>query len=83
MPAALMQMITFTWTGQNNRGQSKGVTGMEMQDIRYFLAMGETLDFTKAAEACRVSQPALTRGIRKLEDELGGYCSPASRTRYT
>jgi LysR family hydrogen peroxide-inducible transcriptional activator len=45
---------------------------MEMQDIRYFLAMSQTLNFTKAAEICNVSQPALTRAIRKLEDELGG-----------
>src|SRR5689334_22817472 len=45
---------------------------MEMQEIRYFLAMSQTLNFTKAAELCQVSQPALTRGIRKLEDELGG-----------
>lgn len=43
-----------------------------MQDIRYFLAMSRTLNFTKAAEICNVSQPALTRAIRKLEDELGG-----------
>lgn len=43
-----------------------------MQDIRYFLAMSQTLNFTKAAEICNVSQPALTRAIQKLEDELGG-----------
>ena len=43
-----------------------------MQDIRYFLALSQTLNFTKAAEICNVSQPALTRAIRKLEDELGG-----------
>ena len=43
-----------------------------MQDIRYFLAMSQTLNFTKAAEICNVTQPALTRAIRKLEDELGG-----------
>ena len=34
--------------------------------------MSRTLNFTKAAEECGVSQPALTRGIRKMEDELGG-----------
>jgi len=45
---------------------------MELHEIRYFLALGRTLNFTKAAEACHVSQPALTRAIRKMEDELGG-----------
>ncbi|MGC1890105.1 MAG: LysR family transcriptional regulator [Stellaceae bacterium] len=45
---------------------------MEMQDIRYFLAMSRTLNFTKAADVCHVTQPALTRAIRKMEDELGG-----------
>jgi DNA-binding transcriptional LysR family regulator len=45
---------------------------MEMQEIRYFLAMSQILNFTKAAEACHVTQPALTRAIRKMEDKLGG-----------
>ena len=45
---------------------------MEMQQIRYFLAVAETLNFTRAAERCNVSQPAMTRAIQSLEDELGG-----------
>lgn len=45
---------------------------MEMQQIRYFLKLAETLNFTRAAEACNVTQPALTRAIRALEAELGG-----------
>jgi LysR family hydrogen peroxide-inducible transcriptional activator len=45
---------------------------MEMHQIRYFLAVCETLNFTRAAEQCNVTQPALTRAIQKLEDELGG-----------
>src|SRR5215469_16083902 len=45
---------------------------MELQKIRYFLALAETLNFTRAAEECNVSQPALTRAIKTLEDELGG-----------
>ena len=45
---------------------------MEIQVIRYFLALADTLNFTRAAERCNVSQPALTRAIRNLEDNLGG-----------
>ena len=45
---------------------------MEMHQIRYFLAVSETLSFTRAAERCRVSQPTLTAAIQKLEKELGG-----------
>ena len=45
---------------------------MEMHQIRYFLAVCETLNFTRAAEQCNITQPALTRAIQKLEEELGG-----------
>ena len=34
--------------------------------------MRSTLNFTRAAEKCNVSQPALTRAIQQLEHELGG-----------
>lgn len=45
---------------------------MEIHEIRYFLAVCRTLNFTRAADQCNVTQPALTRAIQKLEDELGG-----------
>jgi LysR family transcriptional regulator, hydrogen peroxide-inducible genes activator len=45
---------------------------MEMHQIRYFLAVADTLNFTKAAEKCNVAQPSLTRAVKLLEDELGG-----------
>src|SRR5215472_15349608 len=45
---------------------------MEMHQVRYFLAVARTLNFTKAADECHVAQPSLTRAIRQLEDELGG-----------
>ncbi len=45
---------------------------MEMHQIRYFLAVARTLNFTRAADQCNVTQPSLTRAIQKLEDEFGG-----------
>jgi DNA-binding transcriptional LysR family regulator len=45
---------------------------LEMHHIRYFLAVSETLNLTKAAERCNVAQPSLTRAIKALETELGG-----------
>ena len=45
---------------------------MEMHQVRYFLTVARTLNFTRAAEQCNVSQPALTRAIRQLEEELCG-----------
>jgi DNA-binding transcriptional LysR family regulator len=45
---------------------------MEMHQVRYFLAIARTLNFTKAADECHVAQPSLTRAIKLLEGELGG-----------
>lgn len=45
---------------------------MELRQIKYFLALCETLNFARAAERCNVSQPSLSRAIQKLEHELGG-----------
>src|SRR5262245_61460756 len=53
---------------------------MEMYQIRYFLALSETRNFTKAAERCKVAQPSLTRAIRALEAELGGELLRRERT---
>jgi DNA-binding transcriptional LysR family regulator len=44
---------------------------MELRHLRYFLAVGEALNFTKAAAQLRVAQPALGRQVRDLEDEIG------------
>lgn len=45
---------------------------MEMNQVRYFLAVCEHRNFTHAASASNVSQPSLTAAIKKLEDEMGG-----------
>ncbi|WP_068925212.1 LysR family transcriptional regulator [Planobispora rosea] len=44
---------------------------MELQQLRYVVAVAETLNFTRAAERCRVVQSALSHQIAALERELG------------
>jgi DNA-binding transcriptional LysR family regulator len=45
---------------------------MELTQVRYFVTLSRTLNFTRAAELHHVSQPALTRAVQRLEEELGG-----------
>lgn len=44
---------------------------MELRHLRYFQAVGEALSFTRAAAQLRVAQPALSRQVQDLEDEIG------------
>jgi DNA-binding transcriptional LysR family regulator len=45
---------------------------MEIAQVRYFATLCRTLNFTRAAAQCNVTQPAFTRAIQKLEAEFGG-----------
>ena len=45
---------------------------METNQVRYFLALCEEQNFTRAAKRCGVSQPSVSNAIKRLEEELGG-----------
>jgi DNA-binding transcriptional LysR family regulator len=53
---------------------------MELRHLRYFVAVAEDLNFTKAAAKLHLAQPSLTRQIHNLEDEIGVLLLNRSKT---
>ncbi|HXP59173.1 MAG TPA: LysR family transcriptional regulator [Dongiaceae bacterium] len=56
---------------------------MELRHLRYFAAVAEDLNFTKAAAKLHLAQPSLTRQIHKLEEELGVLLLNRSKNQVT
>jgi LysR family hydrogen peroxide-inducible transcriptional activator len=44
---------------------------MNLKSVRYFLAVYNEKNFTKAAQECGISQPSLSGAIQRLEQQLG------------
>jgi len=45
---------------------------METQHVRYFLAIGDELNFTHAGQKCGIKQPSLSETIKRMEQAFGG-----------
>jgi LysR family hydrogen peroxide-inducible transcriptional activator len=48
-----------------------GISPVNLQELRYFVAIADHEHFGRAAKACFVSQPTLSGQLRKLEEHLG------------
>ena len=58
---------------------------MELQRVKYFLALCEANSFCQAAKQCGIAQPSLTAAIQRLERSIGGHLferRPTTRPTY-
>ena len=53
---------------------------MELRQLRYLIAVNESSTFVKAAERLHIAQPALSRQIQSLENEIGTKLFVRGRT---
>lgn len=56
---------------------------MTLNELKFIVALAKVRNFRKAAEACFVSQPALSFAVKKLEDELGVLLFERNRNEVT
>lgn len=52
-----------------------------LQQLRYLVALADTLSFSKAARVCHVTQPTLSMQLREMEERLGALLVERTRTR--
>ena len=56
---------------------------MTLIELKFVMAVAQERNFRRAAEKCFVTQPALSLGIKKLEEELGVMIFERSRSEVT
>nr|WP_235616804.1 LysR family transcriptional regulator [Mycobacterium montefiorense] len=62
-------ILTMIWTYSFN--YIDGISGMELRQLEYFIAVASEMSFSRAAQRVRVVQSALSTSVGKLEKELG------------
>ena len=67
--ATRLTVHSRTLTGEYN--SCEFVIAMDLRSIRYFVQIAELGSITRASEHLGIAQPALSRHVRSVEDELG------------
>jgi hypothetical protein len=72
-PLRSRTLVSARWVREHHGTLPEHCKGasMKLSQVRCFLAVCETRNFTRAAQVCGVSQPSLSMAIRRLERKLG------------
>src|ERR1700730_10383243 len=50
----------------------RNIAGMDLRDLKYFVAIADQEHFDRVSKQLRIAQPALSRRMKSLEREIGG-----------